>query len=55
MASMTSEVKTEAGFGLSGPSNLLASVFEAEISPIEAVLDRKSKSTSEKKSPTFAP
>ena len=41
MTSTASKAKTEAGFGLSGPSYLLASVIEAEIGPIEAVLDQK--------------
>ena len=48
-ASMTSEVKIEARFGLSGPSYLLASVLEAEIGLIEAVLDLKSKCPLKKK------
>ena len=34
--SMTSEVKTEAIFGLIRPSHLLGSVFPASIGPIEA-------------------
>ena len=40
---MTSKAKTDARFELSGPSYLLASVLEAEIGLIEAVLDPKSK------------
>ena len=54
-ASATSKVKSEARFGLSGPSYLLASVFDAEIGPIEATLDRKRKSTSDLKKPTYIP
>ena len=40
---MASELKIDARFGLSSPSYLLASVLEAEIGLIEAVLDPKSK------------
>ena len=34
MASMAFKAKTEAGFGLSGPSNLLGPVLEAPIGPV---------------------
>ena len=40
---MTSEVKTEARFGLSVPDYLLGPVFEAAIGLVKIVLDPKSK------------
>ena len=55
VGSMASKAKTDARFELSRPSYLLDPVFEVEIGPIEAVLDRKSKCTSNQKTPTFAP
>ena len=59
MASMASKAKTEAGFGFSGPSHLLALIFEAAIGPIEPVeaLEKlvSYKRSGRRKKRTFAP